>query len=296
MKLKKALLFTSMIPLLVSCNSGSIAGRYGFQLGKDNGTHFGIYLNLKDSAYIGDNTYKDFTLDVSVSFPDQDSEDTMNILADIFRYLGDGENGKVSIPGFYKLTDETNKQGEKRVRLGIGFDYIYEKLSKYVEETKQQTIDEASREEINKLNDSDLLQALLYATYKDDTVNAYIPVSMQDVYYQLYWSGYDLAVNIPTSSTDDGDSSITPNPRVQFEETDPEGQSGEGEGDDSEENIKIDVLPVTPHPAGSHPTKEEIDEINKTFEQDHADSSLLLFLGISNFRDYNVVKMGLSKR
>ena len=49
MKLKTTtvLLFTTAL-LLSACNKKSIAGIYGFQMGKEKGTHFGIFLKLTD--------------------------------------------------------------------------------------------------------------------------------------------------------------------------------------------------------------------------------------------------------
>lgn len=51
-KLKRTpILLAAIASLLTSCGSKSIAGQYGFQLGKANGTHFGIFINLKDEKY-----------------------------------------------------------------------------------------------------------------------------------------------------------------------------------------------------------------------------------------------------
>ena len=49
MKMKglTTLLFTASM-LLTACNKNGIAGKYGFQMGKENGTHFGFYITLTD--------------------------------------------------------------------------------------------------------------------------------------------------------------------------------------------------------------------------------------------------------
>ena len=74
MRLKKALLFTTLIPSLVACNTSSIAGTYGFQLGKESSTHFGVYLKLTDKAYVptdeqdlGDEKFKQFNMTVTAN-------------------------------------------------------------------------------------------------------------------------------------------------------------------------------------------------------------------------------------
>ena len=59
----------------------------------------------------------------------------------------------------------------------------------------------------------------------------YIPVSFDDVYYQLYWYGKDIKINI--------------------------------------EQFDISIVDVTPHDLGTHPKAEEIEAINKTFETEH---------------------------
>ena len=52
MKMKKLpILLVSLLSMLTACNSDSIAGKYGFQMGKEKGTHFGIYLTLTDEFF-----------------------------------------------------------------------------------------------------------------------------------------------------------------------------------------------------------------------------------------------------
>ena len=64
MKFKKLLLLGMMLPLATSCGfNGDISGTYGFQLGKETGTHFGLFLALSNDPYLpaeGDQTvYED---------------------------------------------------------------------------------------------------------------------------------------------------------------------------------------------------------------------------------------------
>ena len=51
MKFKKTSIFlVSLLSLLTSCGNKSIAGTYGFQMGKEKGTHFGFSLTLTEEA------------------------------------------------------------------------------------------------------------------------------------------------------------------------------------------------------------------------------------------------------
>ena len=62
-------------------------------------------------------------------------------------------------------------------------------------------------------------------------MNIYIPVSLDDAYYQLYWYGTDIRIDIA--------------------------------------NFEFDIVDVEPHPLGSHPTKEEIEAMQEQFKADH---------------------------
>lgn len=74
MKAKNFFVLGLLSIFLMSCNTNSIAGVYGFQLGKESGTHFGLYLELKDSLFettdpaLVDKNYKNFDLGLSASF------------------------------------------------------------------------------------------------------------------------------------------------------------------------------------------------------------------------------------
>ena len=78
MRLKKILLFLGIIPLLTACQKASISGIYGFQLGKDSSTHFGVSMALSDDAYIrlgSPEDYNKMTLSLS-AYISQNVEDT----------------------------------------------------------------------------------------------------------------------------------------------------------------------------------------------------------------------------
>ena len=132
--IKRTLLFLATLPMLFSCaNNGSIAGLYGFQLGKESGTHFGVFLNLTDKKYTpseqddGDfEGYKNFTFSMSVKMQGSD-EESSKAIESVLDYFKD-ETGTARIPGYYKLTNELNSYKEARIRLGLSFSYIVEKF------------------------------------------------------------------------------------------------------------------------------------------------------------------------
>lgn len=264
MKLRKMFLLGLLFPLLVACNSQSIAGVYGFQLGKETGTHFGMSLALSDKAFVpseGDTTVyesglKSFKFSVSVKMDTEDS-DTSSVIDSILDYFKD-ESGKATIPGYYKLTNDLNRQGERRIKLGLSFDYIAYKLNQILEEKTSQTIDP---HEFDNLNDSKIIQNILCATHKDDVVNIYIPVSYQDLYYQLYWYGTDVKISLDL------------------------------EAEEIEDIISFEVLDVEPkHAFGTLPTKAEIEEINKTFPAQHENTMF------TEFKLFHQIKLGLLKK
>ena len=253
MRPNKLALFTTLLPLsLTACNTQSIAGTYYFQLGKETGTHFGIYLYLTDKEYIpaegdsplDDEKFKCFTLNGSANFPQEEGAQDMGEIINIFF-----ESFPEGIPGYYRRSGKNNHQGEEILKVGFSFSHIMEMIAEAAEKQGEEIV---IPDDIDKLNDSKLIQSLLYVTYKQEAVNIYIPVSIDDVYYQLYWFGIDVKFK-PMS-------------------------------------LEFELVDVTPHELGSHPTKEEVEEINLTFEQEHEGCYF------TSFRDYNNLKMGLTKR
>lgn len=229
MRLKKALLFTTLIPSLVACNTSSIAGTYGFQLGKESSTHFGVYLKLTDKAYVptddqnlGDEKFKQFNMTVTAK-----TGDKSEMMDDIDRILSHFTDG---LPGYYRLTDEKNREQERRIKVGFDFNQIIPVIQQIYKEEEGEDFP-ISEDDLNQINDTKIIHSLLYVTYKDEKVNIYIPVSFTDVYYQLYWYGTDIKIDI--------------------------------------ENFDFEIVDVEQHPLGSHPTKEEIEAMQEQFKADH---------------------------
>lgn len=265
MNFKKVGLVLSVVPFLFGCTKKSIAGTYSFQMGKETGTHFGLFLNLKDEAYdeeeMEEKGLKEFELsfDMKNGKDDEDSPLIQDII-DIFK----DKDGKASILGYYKLLEEKNRSGENRLKLGISFGYIVAKI----EENFGIELDDDDRREIDKLGDVQIIQKLLYATYKDNLVNIYIPVSVEDALFQLYWYGID----------------------IQFKHSDPADP-------DSPSHLEVVYMEGEDvHDFGTNPTQEDVDKINLTYPDNHAVFEELDFFEIhAEYRNFHQVKMGLTK-
>ena len=273
MKLKSLSLLLALGSMcLASCGNGNVAGVYSFQLGRDRGVHFAArmellstsYMDLKEEDYLG-NDFR-FTLDVKTSlksvseepfsFPEDFSipEDFLSdysqessfdlsqsegeptssvdysdvpsisveaILAVLYTILGDG----TAVCGYYRVGDAA-PEGGKRLHLGIS---INKDIRAFLADLLQ--VSPESLEFTPKMT-----EMVMYSTLDGKTIEISIPVSMDDLVFQLYWYGYDL-------HTEDGE-------------------------------FHFDELKTT-HIAGSHPTDADIDAINADplFKAHHPDKT-----------------------
>lgn len=209
MRSKKILLPLISTILLAACGENDYYGVYAFQLGKDKGTHFGISLELSKERYVVDNVDKGekFTLLLNMNKKDQTQEESSII-----------DLNNLSISGTYTFSNSPTKDDSKKLDLEII----------------------ASQ---GTSIPSEFLDDIMYANHKGELVTVYIPVSVEDLGFQLYWYGIDL----------------------------------------------FDPLAPAPasHPVGTHPTNDEINQINETFPTDH-DNKV--------YRDWHTLAMGLAKK
>ena len=259
MKFKGILPLIGTMAILSSCNGSSISGNYGFQMGKDAGTHFMVDLQLTDEAFeVPDTTdsYKKFVL--SVDFKNGTGELDNEGLDEIMSFFKD-ESGTAKLPGYYRLTDEVNKAGENRLVFGLDVDYVKTKAVEIAKHFLEDDSFNLDGFDFSGINESKLLQSLLYATYKDNYVNLYLPVSYEDAYYQLYWYGVDLKFSLTGGEEE-----------VPF-------------------TFSVDYL-ENAHEYGTVPTEADVEEINKTFAQEHEGNV------ITTYRAFHQVKVGLGKK
>lgn len=221
---KRFLPLTLLFPLLTACGATDYTGKYIFQLGKDKETHIGIYLELTNTLFDEAKPEKGnkYTLKIDMTT----SEDTSS---SVIALLNDFE-----MEGYYAVKPDSQIDGDTVLSIGIEF------LGEF---------------EIP----SEITTYIFAATINEKQVNFIIPVSMDDLNYQLYWYGFDITYE-----------------RIAEAE-------GKGETISPETFVNEDKK----HEIGSHPTKEEIDAINETYPSEH-DGKL--------FRDYHTLTMGLLKQ
>ena len=218
-----------IVPLLLTaCNKKPYyVGDYVFQMGKNKDTHMGVTLKLTDNYFDENNHDKGyaFELDIDMASSSNDSGGFMTMLESVN-----------PIKGFYLVNEDIKIYDETKLFLGVGAEYFADYIT--------------SPEELENIEK--LIDSIFVANVNKTTVNLYLPVSMDDLFLQLYWYGYDLT---GTSS---------------------------GSGEES----TIDS-PDGTHPVGNHPTEEDIAKVNEHYPATH---------GGKSFRDYHVLKLGLTKQ
>ena len=307
MKFKHIGLLGASLPLLLSCTPSNIAGTYTFQLGKETGTHFGIYLTLTNEQYgTPEENLKQFDLAASIS----SSQEGSFIPADLEEALEviKKEDGRYHIPGYYQVTGEVTPKGETRLIMGLDIDVIIDYVKQIYKALMEKDLD-IPQETIDLIKNSKVIDKIVYSSYKDDYVYCYVPVSFADIYYQLYWYGYDLQIKLLPDPEPEPDPNQDPNPlRVSLKEGEESTDTGEGEGEGEGDNpfpISIEVVELPDekkHSFGQNPTKEDIDKINETFAAEHEgmviiDTTSRTFVEpLTSYRAFNVIQMGLIKQ
>lgn len=189
-KLTKTPIFLMAVTsLLTSCSNDSIAGTYGFQLGKEKGTHFGIYLKLYDSKFKTESTTIDSRAkNCTFSFAAELGDDTDSIaemLGVLATFLGQDSADRVSIPGYYYQSGKAVTGKATEIKLGVDFNFLKEKYP---------SLEDLPLPEITP----EQIELIVYTTYASDTVTLNIPVSVEDAVFQLYWYGVDFTYDTET--------------------------------------------------------------------------------------------------
>lgn len=261
MKYLKLLSFTSVLPLLVSCANNGYAGEYVFQMGKSKGTHMGVSLKLFETYY--DDTNKDkgknfeLNLDLNMAKSDPTSETSITSLTNLFDGTSE-ETTSLTSETTSTNTSEDSGSGEGDDSDIDIMDFISEfnPIKGYYKVNEDEKIYDETRLNIGVsiLGEFEIPQTItdliFVANISANYVNFFLPVSSSDLIFQLYWYGYDLGI---------------------LDLSDP----------------KAINTPEGPHPVGSHPTEEDIKQINTHFKDEH--DGLI-------YRDYHVLKLGLTKK
>ena len=171
MKLKKLLLTLPLLFSLASCGEEpSLVGTYSFQLGASDSTHVGITFDLTDEPYesVLVSDAKKYTLSFDIG---GDVFGALSTAASLIEETGEdqGEDGDpVTISGYYTVGDY-DSDGNRVLNLGV--ELLGEEL----------TIPPS------------IMEKIMYATIAGDEINVVIPVSLEDLQYQLYWYGYRVS-------------------------------------------------------------------------------------------------------
>lgn len=190
-KITKAPIFiAALATMLTSCGTDSIAGTYGFQMGKETGTHFGIYLTLKDKKYVSpdpavivNEKSKECEFKFSIKFGDE-TDIISSFISVVAEILGQ-EGNKITIPGYYYKGTQVDEEGAIEIKLGVDFSFM---------KTIFDGIDDMPDISFPQL-DPDTIEQIVYTTYLNNIVTVNIPVSELDALYQLYWYGVDFNVD-----------------------------------------------------------------------------------------------------
>ena len=250
-----------------SSNQGYV-GTYAFQLGANEGTHTSISLTLTNEAYptedptLQANNPKKFKLAFDINglnsdtlFPSSESEPTSEPSSEQTSETSSEQTSEEQddseIPfgdlsmfeGYYYTLGEQEKTGEL-LHLGI-------KL-------------------LNLVDISPIItEKILYATVNNSEINVTVPVSLKDLYYQLYWYGYRVGSLIEAMEP------------VNLYEEDPLFES---------------VL--AGNKPGTHPSKEAISSIAKyqknrtaTKPENYLETEMIF----DTYHDFHTLNMGLKK-
>lgn len=188
--------------LLSSCsNTNNIYGTYEFRLGKTDGTHIGVSATLKDEAYEQIEGMKkmdlkaEFGEEFSIAKTLDEYAEEYPIMENLLLAIKD-EFAKIdTIPFYYSLTEYQNEK--YGTRLNVGSDYLTTFFSNIfpdeVETIKENGFDLGP----------ELLENIFSAYIGNKKLTFQIPVSLDDLKYQLCWYGFLIGGRNGLSSLDE---------------------------------------------------------------------------------------------
>ena len=188
--MKKLKLLTLLPAIcLSSCSGSSPYGVYEFRLGKTDGSHIGLSVELLDEI---NESHKDedmrnmkLTMDLGSEFSldkiaEQITDDPVEqaLIEEVLKLIKEAGFADNTITGYYKISDIDNPKYGRRVR--IGSDFLVEAVTKLFPELADFFKDLLTPEMIEKAMTA-------YINKKQFTLQ--LPVSLEDAQYQLAWYG-----------------------------------------------------------------------------------------------------------
>lgn len=193
MKKRKALLISTVLMALSlsSCGESTYHGTYQFQMGKKNDAHIGIYMDLTgDNIEVeldGEKTNMEkFNLKLSVPEQATSEDDSTTLVGGLLTFFQDG------LFGGYKINYIEEKE-ENRLTLVpvIDLNKLMEVVQGEGEEGESSSSQESSSQE-ELVIPSEFIDDVLIAKYNGNTIDVTVPVSLNDLMFQLYWYGFDI--------------------------------------------------------------------------------------------------------
>lgn len=279
--MKKALPLALVALLLAGCGKSGYVGSYLFQMGKNSGAHVTANIDLYNDDYIygGVNYGKKMLLKGQVQTGPQTSESSSSEESSLPDAI-DGESllsggmetilrKGLAINGYYTV-GEDRPEGRKHLQLGFSLDFLAEMLEIEVEEDLQLP--------------PEVLQNFIYGEIDSRKIYLQIPVSFADLQMQLYWYGIDfnwltLLDQLADAMQDEESSSDT---SMVSSESSSSASSISSEGTGFEPPVVVEA-----HEPGTKPTQDDINEINKTYPQNH---------GGEKFRNFYTISLGLTRQ
>lgn len=262
-KIRKLFLSLLLFPLaLISCGANKVYGHYAFQMGSDKGTHFGVYVNLLNEDVYGPKeplvdptiVYKGKKFNLGMNFsddimpPDPTEESTIEEIVFWF-FLQAMDSG---LSGYFNVGNE--KFGDLGQRLYLTL----------------------SEEDLPLELPEELASMFIVAFIDKNIVKIIMPVSLNDMVYQLCWYGLFIYFYEKT------DGSIGVYPKSLYEE--PAWVDELHYSTDLKERV------------GTHPTEHDVGDMNRVFEYifkgNIPDTDITADF---TFRDYNSLTIDLLK-
>lgn len=160
MKRIKNLLVLPLL-LLSSCSQGNVYGKYSFRLGKESETHIGVSVELINEKviYEGEEKGDKFVLTFDIT---QTSDEILDIIGNEFS-------------GYFNVVYE--QSGDYGYRLALGAKIDHASLPFLPEDFSLDV-------------DPDIIESIIIGYINDRQITIQLPVSLDDLTYQLCWYGY----------------------------------------------------------------------------------------------------------
>lgn len=211
--MKRTPLALLLLPLLclASCGESQFYGDYEFRLGKTDGSHIGLSASLtnEDYAPVKDAKKLVFSAEFGAEFSIQtlidQYQDTYPLVWNILKGLIDPTKKiEPRIEGYYVMTQYTDESLGTRIR--IGSDFIGDFLKELIP-----AIGDVDPEDLKLA--PEIIEKVVAAYLNKKQLTLRIPVSFNDLSYQLFWYGLYIDLDNPVGLVQKIDVDKLPGPK-----------------------------------------------------------------------------------